>query len=85
MKIAEIRTSYKITMENEMCLNNYQYLTKNDVVKFVVSNLSDLNKAKEIIENAEKDAQAKGKEIELKAKEHAYSIKEEAEKEIKKC
>ena len=34
-------------MENEMCLNNYQYLTKNDVVKFVVSNLSDLNKAKE--------------------------------------
>lgn len=37
-------------MENEMCLNNYQYLTKNDVVKFVVSNLSDLNKAKEIID-----------------------------------
>lgn len=44
---------YKVpssTMENEMCLNNYQYLTKNDVVKFVVSNLSDLNKAKEIID-----------------------------------
>lgn len=36
-------------MENKMCLNNYQYLTKNDVVKFVVGNLDDLNKAKEII------------------------------------
>lgn len=36
-------------MENKMCLNNYQYLTKNDVVKFVVGNLDDLNKAQEII------------------------------------
>lgn len=36
-------------MENKMCLNNYQYLTKNDVVKFVVGTLDDLNKAQEII------------------------------------
>lgn len=36
-------------MENKMDLNNYQYLTKNDVIKFVVGNLDDLNKAKEII------------------------------------
>ncbi len=36
-------------MENKMYLNNYQYLTKNDVVKFVVGNYDDLNKTKEII------------------------------------
>lgn len=36
-------------MEQHMCLDNFQYLTKNDVVKFVVGNLNDLNKAKEII------------------------------------
>lgn len=36
-------------MESQMYLNNYQYLTKNDVVKFVVGNLDDLNKAKYII------------------------------------
>lgn len=44
---------YKVpssNMENQMCINNYQYLTKNDVVKFVVGDLNDLNKAKEIIE-----------------------------------
>lgn len=40
-------------------------------------------KAKEIVERAEKEALAKGKEIEIKAKESAYQIKEEAEKEIK--
>lgn len=43
---------YKLSssnMESQMCLDNYQYLTKNDVVKFVVGNLDDLNKAKEII------------------------------------
>ncbi|CAL7870999.1 ribonuclease Y [Fusobacterium necrophorum] len=40
-------------------------------------------KAKEILENAEKEAVSKGKEIELKAKERAYSLKEEAEKEIR--
>lgn len=37
-------------MEKYMLLDNYQYLTKNDVVKFVIGDLADLNKAKEIIE-----------------------------------
>lgn len=36
-------------MEEHMKLDNYQYLTKNDVIKFVIGNLDDLNKAKEII------------------------------------
>lgn len=36
-------------MEKHMNLDNYQYLTKNDVVKFVIGNLDDLNKAREII------------------------------------
>ncbi len=40
-------------------------------------------KAKELLERAEKEAIAKGKEIELKAKETVYHMKEEAEKEIK--
>lgn len=40
-------------------------------------------KAREILENTEKEAQSKAKEIEIKAKETAYLIKEEAEKEIK--
>ncbi|MGL4687722.1 MAG: ribonuclease Y, partial [Fusobacteriaceae bacterium] len=40
-------------------------------------------KAKEILEFAEKEASAIKKEAELKAKEIIYSMKEEAEKEIK--
>lgn len=40
-------------------------------------------KAREILEDTEKEAQSKAKEIEIKAKETAYLIKEEAEKEIK--
>lgn len=36
-------------MEKHMKLANYQYLTKNDVVKFVIGDLNDLNKANEII------------------------------------
>ena len=40
-------------------------------------------KAKEIVEEAERDAVSKAKEIELKAKEKAYQIKEEVEKEAR--
>lgn len=40
-------------------------------------------KAGKVIENAEKEANAKGKEIELKAKERVYNMKEEAEKDIR--
>ena len=40
-------------------------------------------KAKEIVEEAERDAVSKAKEIELKAKEKAYQIKEEIEKEAR--
>ncbi|WP_297404856.1 ribonuclease Y [uncultured Cetobacterium sp.] len=40
-------------------------------------------KAKDILERAEKEAIAKGKEIEIKAKETVYNLKEEAEKDIK--
>ena len=40
-------------------------------------------KAKEIVEEAERDAISKAKEIELKAKEKAYQIKEEVEKEAR--
>lgn len=36
-------------MENHMNLDNYQYLDKNDVIKFVIGNIEDLNKAKFII------------------------------------
>lgn len=36
-------------MENHMNLDNYQYLDKNDVIKFVIGNIDDLNKAKFII------------------------------------
>lgn len=36
-------------MENYMHLDNYQYLNKNDVIKFVIGNIEDLNKAKFII------------------------------------
>lgn len=36
-------------MEKYMKLDNYQYLTKNDVIKFVIGSLDDLNKAKKII------------------------------------
>ena len=36
-------------MEQYMCLDNFSYLTENDTVKFVVSDLKDLNRAKEII------------------------------------
>lgn len=36
--------------ENSMKIENFQYLTKNDSVKFVSGNLEDLNKAKQIID-----------------------------------
>lgn len=36
-------------MENMMNLDNYRYLKKEDCVKFVVGDLNDLNKAKDII------------------------------------
>ena len=35
--------------ENSMKLDNFQYLTRNDSVKFVAGSLEDLNKAKQII------------------------------------
>ena len=64
---------------------------KKSVIDKKINELNDLEdevtkskiKAKEIIELAEKEAAAKGKEIELKAKEHVYQLKEEAEREIK--
>ena len=64
---------------------------KKSVIDKKINELNDLEdevtkskiKAKEIIELAEKEALAKGKEIELKAKEHVYQLKEEAEREIK--
>lgn len=37
-------------MENFMLTENYNYLTKSDVVKFVAGNLADLKKTAEIIE-----------------------------------
>ena len=37
-------------MENKMNLNNYQNLTKVDVVKFVIGDLEDLNRTKQIID-----------------------------------
>lgn len=36
-------------MEDKMILDNYKYLGKNDVVKFVCGDINDLNRAKEII------------------------------------
>lgn len=32
-----------------MCLSNFEYLDKKDIVKFVVGNIKDLNKVKNII------------------------------------
>lgn len=40
-------------MENFMDTSNFDYLTKKDVVKFVVSSVSDLKKTKEIIDKYE--------------------------------
>lgn len=43
---------YKVpssNMEDQMNLDNYQYLTKNDVIKFVVGSIYDLDKAAKII------------------------------------
>lgn len=37
-------------MEGAMCLENFQYLTKQDTVKFVSGSISDLERAAEIIE-----------------------------------
>ncbi|MDD6059033.1 MAG: putative 7-carboxy-7-deazaguanine synthase QueE [Ruminococcus sp.] len=37
-------------MESSMCLENFQYLSESDTVKFVSGSISDLEKAKEIIE-----------------------------------
>lgn len=36
-------------MENKMNLDNFRYLTRKDVLKFVVGSLQDLDKAKEIL------------------------------------
>ena len=36
-------------MEDKMCLKNYDFISKNDCVKFVASSKNDLIKAKEII------------------------------------
>ncbi|MEG0397633.1 MAG: Rnase Y domain-containing protein, partial [Cetobacterium sp.] len=66
-------------------------LYKKSVIDKKITELNNLEdekvkaklKAKEILERAEKEAIAKGKEIELKAKESAYHMKEEAEKDIK--
>lgn len=37
-------------MEGSMCIENFQYLTEQDTVKFVSGSISDLEKAAEIIE-----------------------------------
>ena len=37
-------------MESSMCLENFQYLSESDTVKFVSGSISDLERAKEIIE-----------------------------------
>ena len=37
-------------MEQQMCMDNYDYIDKNDTVKFVSGSREDLEKAKEIIE-----------------------------------
>lgn len=64
---------------------------KKNVLDKKIAELNDLeddvvkakNKAKEILDLTEKEAQATKKELELKAKESIYTMKEEAEKEIK--
>ena len=64
---------------------------KKSVIDKQIEKLNDLEdevekaklKAKEILEEAEKNAVSKAKEIELKAKEKAYQIKEEVEKEAR--
>ena len=64
---------------------------KKSVIDKQIEKLNDLEdevekaklKAKEILEEAEKNALSKAKEIELKAKEKAYQIKEEVEKEAR--
>ena len=64
---------------------------KKSVIDRQIEKLNDLEdevekaklKAKEILEEAEKNAVSKAKEIELKAKEKAYQIKEEVEKEAR--
>ena len=69
----------------------FAMLYKKSVIDKKISELNSLEdeitksklKAEEIIKDAERSATARGKEIELKAKENAYVIKEEAEKEIK--
>ncbi|WP_022819788.1 ribonuclease Y [Fusobacterium russii] len=69
----------------------FSVVYKKFVVDRQIEKLNDLEdevqkakiKAKEILEEAEKDAHSKAKEIEIKAKEKAYQIKEEAEKDAK--
>ena len=69
----------------------FAILYKKSVIDKKINELNSLEdaitksklKAEEIIKDAERYASARGKEIELKAKENAYIIKEEAEKEIK--
>ena len=69
----------------------FSVVYKKSVVDRQIEKLNDLEdevqkakiKAKEILEEAEKDAHSKAKEIEIKAKEKAYQIKEEAEKDAK--
>lgn len=64
---------------------------KKSVIDKQIEKLNDLEdevekaklKAKEILEEAEKNAVSRAKEIELKAKEKAYQIKEEVEKEAR--
>jgi 7-carboxy-7-deazaguanine synthase len=43
---------YKLSgsgMEDSVCFSNYNYIDKNDAVKFVAGSIEDLEKAKEII------------------------------------
>lgn len=69
----------------------FAILYKKSVIDKKINELNNLEdeiaksklKAEEIIVDAKRNANAVGKEIELKAKENAYNIKEEAEKEIK--
>lgn len=69
----------------------FSVIYKKSVIDRQIEKLNDLEdevqkakiKAKEILEEAEKDAHSKAKEIEIKAKEKAYQIKEEAEKDAK--
>lgn len=53
LKGVSFTLDYKVPsslMEDKMLVSNYKYLTKNDVVKFVVQDKNDLDKMKEIIE-----------------------------------